>query len=83
MSQYLPYGRFKWLSQKKIGKFDVSAVSENSFDRYILEYPDELHELHSDYPLTPEKIDISNDMLSKYYSNIAKKYGTKLVVLKN
>ena len=54
------------------------VIFENSFDRYILEYPDKLHELHSDYPLTPEKIDISNDMLSKYYSNIAKKYGTKV-----
>ena len=37
-------------------------ISENSLDRYILEvdleYPHELHELHNDYPLTPEKLEI-------------------------
>ena len=53
-------------------------VCENSFDGYILEddleYPDELHDLHNDYPLAPEK----NDMLSKHYSNIANKYDLKI-----
>ena len=29
-----------------------------------LEYPDELHYLHNDYPLAPEKLAISYDMLS-------------------
>ena len=53
-------------------------VCENSFDGYILEddleYPVELHDLHNDYPLAPEK----NDMLSKHYSNIANKYDLKI-----
>ena len=30
------------------------------------EYPDELHELHDDYPLAPEKPAVSSDMLSNY-----------------
>ena len=30
-----------------------------------LEYPDQLHELHNDYPLTPEELEISNDILSE------------------
>ena len=30
-----------------------------------LEYPDELHELHSDFPLAPEKLAVSSDILSK------------------
>ena len=59
MSQYLPYGRFKWLSQKKINKFDVNSTAENSSDGCILEadleYPDELHKFHNNYPLAPEK----------------------------
>ena len=42
-----------------------------------LEYPDELHELHSNYPLAPEKHEISYNMLSKCYSNITNKYGMK------
>ena len=31
-----------------------------------LEYPEELHHLHNDYPLAPEKILVSDDMLSPY-----------------
>ena len=30
-----------------------------------LEYPDDLHDLHNDYPFAPEKIEI-NYMLSDY-----------------
>ena len=43
-----------------------------------LEYPDELHELYNDYPLAPEKFQISHDMLSKYCSNIANNYDIKI-----
>ena len=43
----------------------------------IFEYPDELHELHNDYTLTPEKLEISHNMLSNYCSSIAGKYGIK------
>ena len=43
-----------------------------------LEYPAELHELHNDYPLAPEKLEISHNMLSNYYSNSSNKYGIKI-----
>ena len=43
-----------------------------------LEYSDELHELHNDYPLAPEKLLISSDMLSKYCKKIAGKYEIKV-----
>ena len=43
-----------------------------------LEYPRELHGLHNDYPLAPEKLEISQNMLSKYFFNIANKYGIKI-----
>ena len=69
MSQYLPYSKFKWLNRNKIDKFDVNLSSEDSLDGYILEvhleYPDGLHELHNDYLLAPEKLEINHDMLSK------------------
>ena len=42
-----------------------------------LEYPSQLHELHNDYPLAPEKLEISQNMLSKYCFNIANEYGIK------
>ena len=60
MSGCLPYGGFKWL--KNVDNFDVNSVSENSSKGYILEvhlkYLDELHYLHNDFPLAPEKIAI-------------------------
>ena len=34
--------------------------------------------MHNDYPLTPEKTEVSSDILSKYCSDIAKKYGIKV-----
>ena len=79
MSKYLPYNRFKWLSQDKIKHFDLNLISENNLDGYILgvdlEYPHELNDLHNNYPEKPE---ISNDMLSKYCSDIAEKNGIKV-----
>ena len=82
MTQYLSHGRFKWLSKKEIDEFDLNLVKENSSVGYILEadlgYPSELHDLRDDYPLAPEKLEISQDMLSKYCSDIADKYGIKI-----
>ena len=68
MSEYLPYGKFKWL--KNVDEFDVNWISEKSsigsFPEVDLEYPNKLHELHNDYPLAPEKLAVSSDMLYKY-----------------
>ena len=64
----LPYCRFKWL--KNTDKFDVMSINEKNLKGYFLEvdlkYPEKLHELHNDFPLAPEKLTVSNDMLSKY-----------------
>ena len=87
MSQYLPYHEFIWLNKKEIDKFDVNStqcnsIEENSSNGYILEvdlkYPDELHQLHNDYHLAPEKLEISHDILSNYCSNIANKYDIQI-----
>ena len=43
-----------------------------------LEYPNELHELHNHYPLAPEKLAVSNNMLSTYCKKIADKYDIKV-----
>ena len=36
-----------------------------------LEYPQELHDIHNDYPLAPEKINIPKEWLSDYSLEIA------------
>ena len=48
------------------------------FPEVDLEYSDELHDLHNDYPLVPEKIAVSSDMLSNYCKKIADKYEIKV-----
>ena len=65
-----------------MGLIEVVFINENSSLVYILEvdleYPDDLHDLHNDYPLASENLDISSNILSKYCSNIADKYGIKV-----
>ena len=57
-------------------------ISEKGPIGYFLEvdlkYPDELHELHNDYSLAPEKPAVSSDMLSRYCKKIADKYEIKM-----
>ena len=80
MSEYLPYEEFKWF--KNLNEFNVMSVNEKILIGYFLEvdleYSDKLHELHNDYPLAPEKLAVSSDMLSKYCKKIANKYEIKV-----
>ena len=74
MNQLLPYGGFDWLNKQEINELDLDSICENSSIGYFLEvdleYPSELLDYHNDYPLAPEKLEISSDMLSKYCSDI-------------
>ena len=60
MSQYLPKGNFKWMSEREISKIDLGKYRVDSKKGLILEvdleYSQELHDLHNDYPLAPEKV---------------------------
>ena len=40
-----------------------------------LEYPYHVHDLHNDYPLAPEKINVKKDMLSNHCLEVATKYN--------
>ena len=78
MSEYLPYEGFKWL--KNVYEFDVMSIKSNRIfsHKVDLAHSDKLHELHNDYPLVPEKLVVSSNMLSKYCKRIADKYEIKL-----
>ena len=82
MSQYLAYSGFNRLNRGKVYNFNANSIVGNSPTGYILEvdleYPDELHELHNDHPLAPEKLEINHNMLSNYCSSIANKYDIKI-----
>ena len=79
MSQALPTSGFQWLSLKQIKKINLGKYTENNKKGLILEvdleYPTELHNLHNDYPLGPEKVKVAKDMLSDYCKKIANKFN--------
>ena len=74
MSQSLPTGGFRFLDEDEIDEMDFTAVPDDSRLGYIvecdLEYPAELHGLHNDYPLAPEHVKITEDMVSPYCKSI-------------
>ena len=82
MSQYLPTGNFRWMTDKEINKIDLGKYKADGKKGLILEvdleHPQELHNLHNDYPVAPEKLDVSNNMLSGYCKKIAKKYNISI-----
>ena len=77
MSQPLPTGGFRWLTDAEITtQFpDATAIQtllgdDDETRGYIfevdLEYPHHLHDRHSDYPLAPERIEIDGSMFSPF-----------------
>ena len=83
--KFLPTSRFKWIDPKD---FDLNEYNKNSSKGCVLEvdleYPKKLRELHSDYPLAPDKIEIKREMLPKYQLLIADSDNifTVLLILK-
>ena len=63
MSQKLPVNGFKWIDNDKINEEFIKNYNENDKKGYILEvdikYPKKLHDLHSDLPFLPERMEIN------------------------
>ena len=82
MSQYLPTGGFEWMKQKQIDKINLAQYKEDNNKGFIaeidLEYPEELYDLHNDYPPAPEKVKVEKDMLSEYCKKNADKYNISI-----
>ena len=79
MIQKLPTGDFRWIKSPEY--INLDSYDENSSKGLILEvsleYPKELHSLHNDYPLAPEKITVGEEMLSDYCQMIKSNEGIK------
>ena len=71
MVQHLPTSGFKWSSASIK---DILNHPSNDKVGYIcevdLEYPYELHQMHNDYPLAPEKLEVKSEWLSQYQHNL-------------
>ena len=81
MSEYLPYGGFKWVNVNNEVVNRILNKSENSLYGYFLEvdldYPEELHNIHNGYSMAPEKIKIEDEILSLFFSEMKTKYDIK------
>ena len=64
MSQPLPYSAFKWVDKPPTEPGNGCILEVD------LEYPTELHELHNDYPLAPERLKVKKEWLSGYQTNL-------------
>ena len=62
MSEKMPYKDFKWVSVES-DQPPLEKITSDGDLGYILEvdleYPNELHDLHNDYPLAPETMEIN------------------------
>ena len=71
MSQALPHKEYMWwwLTEEEIRNYN----EDDQYGYYIecdLIYPKELHDRHSDYPLAPERMCVTADMISEYSEDV-------------
>ena len=71
MSEPVPIDEFEWVGDDLATSWtreDIMALNPNGTHSYILEVdleiPEEIHDHTADYPLCPEKLDITKDMVS-------------------
>ena len=75
-SEPLPVCDFRLFSPDEISRLSIEKILDDSPTSYViecdLEYPTYLHKDHSDYPLAPEHLTVSSDMLSFFAQNMLK-----------
>ena len=76
MSQCLPTSQFAWVPQEELEQLNILTIDKEADRGYILEidleYPAALHDLHSDYPVAPERRTIPKEQLSTEHEWLAK-----------
>ena len=86
MSKTLPVNGFKWLDSNKINEEFIKNYNGNDKKGYILEvdvkYLKKLHDLHSDLPFLPERMEINKFKKLVYNLYDKKKYVAHIKSLK-
>ena len=59
MDQPLPYRNFSWMRDEELDGWDKLPDGTGCILEVDLEYPDELHDRHNEYPLAPERMVIN------------------------
>lgn len=85
MSEKLPTNNFNWanVDDPKFSEWIHNSEEEIDHQGYFfevdLEYPKELHDLHNDYPLAPERLVVKNEMLSEYQNAVINELNIKSI----
>ena len=83
MSQCLPTGGSRWLTDKQLSNVMKKNMLPESKKGYIFEVdldsPEELHKLHNDYPLAAKKMRVTSEMLSPYCQKIQEKFAITII----
>lgn len=70
MSRPLPLSGFRWMSRAELDNVDLTSMTMEQSDGFIydvdIRYPAALHESHASFPLCPEHLRVTEDMLSPY-----------------
>ena len=84
LSKPLPHSNFSFLSQEEINQLfpdecSILNLDENASEGYVfeldLEYPEEIHDKTRDFPLAPESMEVTGEMISPFM----KEYYEKLM----
>ena len=76
LPNFFPISEFKWTDPKELdmNKY-ISNISKGYALKVDFKCPKELRELHNDYSLAPDKIEVKREMLSEYQLKIADLYN--------
>ena len=78
MSQYLPFRGFHWLKAKEWKEIDWTAQQDAQPLGYFIEcdllYDKSFHDMHNDYPLAPERIQMNYERLNETQLRIFRNY---------
>ena len=87
MSQYLPEKNFEWeeeyfsINDIDLAKDKILNLKDDCTDGYFFEvdlkYPNEIHDLHNEFPLCPEQLQIKDEWLSEYQKILRKELQIK------
>ena len=87
MMEHLPTGGFEWIPMNVPRPLEFwtefilnqkDEQDEGFMFEVDLHYPPHLHDAHDNYPLAPEHVNITNDMLSQHQRKLAEELGVKL-----
>ncbi|GIX78057.1 uncharacterized protein CEXT_75111 [Caerostris extrusa] len=79
MSKPFPYGEFYWLTADEVQRFNSDNIFPDSDIGYVLEVvleiPSSQHERQNDWPMAPEHLAITYEMLSSHSKQLCTKFN--------